>query len=266
MNKSKTITIVGLGCFGKILYQLLKNDFKVFLYDINPQAYTSIALNQKTQILHQEKKIYQSNTIFYCVPIAKFKNIIASHQKYFQENHLLVDVLSVKRYPKRIFNKYLKNKKTQALLTHPMFGPDSVAEQGFKNQPMVINKFRTNQKNYLFWKNYFISKGIKIITLKPNEHDRMAAFSQDVTHFLGRVLDNFNFEKTAIDTLGTKRLHQVKEQTCHDSWQLFLDLQTKNPYTKKMLVKLEKSFNQVKLAISKSSPANQKKCLSSRGR
>ena len=35
------------------------------------------------------------------------------------------------------------------------------------------------------------------------------------------------------------------EQTCNDTWQLFYDLQTLNPYTKKMRIKLGKNYDQL---------------------
>ncbi len=81
--------------------------------------------------------------------------------------------------------------------------------------------------------------------MKAANHDRLAAYSQGITHFIGRALQKFNFQATTIDTLGAKRLHQVKQQTCNDSWQLFVDLQTKNPYTKQMRIRLGKSLEKI---------------------
>jgi len=45
--------------------------------------------------------------------------------------------------------------------------------------------------------------------MSADEHDRLAAESQGVTHFVGRTLERFGFAQTGIDTLGTKRLHDV---------------------------------------------------------
>ena len=54
-----------------------------------------------------------------------------------------------------------------------------------------------------------------------------------------------NFTQTKIDTTGAKQLHQIKTQTCNDTWQLFTDLQTKNPYTSQMRDRLGDSFNKL---------------------
>ncbi|MDP3733393.1 MAG: prephenate dehydrogenase/arogenate dehydrogenase family protein, partial [Candidatus Daviesbacteria bacterium] len=100
----KTVSIVGFGRFGKTLYKLIKDDFIVSVFD------------KKDPV----EKIYNSEVIFYAIPISSFEKVIATHKKYFKKNHLLIDVLSVKLHPAKIFDKYLKGTPIQALLTHPM--------------------------------------------------------------------------------------------------------------------------------------------------
>ena len=57
----------------------------------------------------------------------------------FWHNKLVVDVLSVKNYPKDILGKYIDINKSDILLTHPMFGPDSAS-------------ISLNNKNFVYWK------------------------------------------------------------------------------------------------------------------
>jgi prephenate dehydrogenase len=221
----KKVAIVGFGRFGKTLKSLLENDFE------------SIIINKENA-----KDIINTDVIFYCVPISAFESVIKSHKKYFKDNHLLVDVLSVKMHPKKIFEKYLKGLKTQAILTHPMFGPDS-SKDGFDGLPMIMDKFKASKENYNFWKNFFVNKGLRIIEMSAQEHDQLAANSQGVTHFIGRLLEKFNFKSTEIDSLGSKKLQEVMGQTCNDTWQLFNDLQNFNPYTKTMRIKLGRTYD-----------------------
>jgi len=49
--------------------------------------------------------------------------------------------------------------------------------------------------------------------------------------------------KGPIDSLGTKLLLDVKEQTCNDTWELFAGLQHYNPYTKKMRLALGSAYD-----------------------
>lgn len=217
----KSVSIVGFGRFGKTLYQLIKNDFIVSTFDKNQ---------------NNLEEIYNSDVIFFAVPISSFETVISQHKKYFKDHHILIDVLSVKMHPANVFRKYL-DKDTQALLTHPMFGPDS-SKEGFENLPIIIDKFMADDTNYLFWKNYFKSKGLLVYEMTAKEHDKMAAGSQGVTHFIGRLLNAYGFKGSAIDSLGTRKLLEVVGQTCNDSWQLFMDLQHFNPYTKQMRIRL----------------------------
>ena len=221
----KKVAIVGFGRFGKILKSLLEKDFEL----------TIINKNNTVDIVN-------SDVIFYCVPISAFESVIKSHKKYFKDSHLLIDVLSVKMHPKKVLNKYLKNLKTQALLTHPMFGPDS-SKNGFSGLPIILDKFKTDDKNFTFWKDFFIKKGLKVIKMSAQEHDKLAANSQGVTHFIGRLLEKFAFKRTEIDSLGAKKLQEVMGQTCNDTWQLFSDLQNYNPYTKSMRIKLGRTYD-----------------------
>jgi len=226
----KKISIIGFGRFGKTLHNLLKDDFEVVVYTRGG----NVSL----------EKAYESDVIFYCVPISAFEEVIRSQQKYFKPNHLLIDVLSVKMHAKNVFEKYLKNSKTESLLTHPMFGPDS-SKNGFDGLPIILDKFKSNSENYNFWKKYFESKKLRVIEMSAEEHDKIAANSQGLTHFLGRLLDEFGMKPTKIDTLGAKKLLEVKEQTCNDTWELFTNLQHYNPYTKQMRLKLGEVYDKL---------------------
>ena len=240
----KRISIVGFGRFGKTLYRLMKDDFVITLYNrskIEPRVFGPM---KNTRIAKNIGDIYNGDYIFYAVPISAFEQLISSHTKYIRSHHVLIDVLSVKLFPAKIFSKYIKESQTQALLTHPMFGPDS-SKNGFEGLPMIIDKFRTDSATYNFWKEYFRSKKLRVIEMSAKEHDKIAANSQGLTHFVGRLLEDLDFQESPIDSLGAKKLWQIKEQTCNDTWQLFADLQHYNPYTRQMRLKLGDSYDKV---------------------
>lgn len=232
----KQISIVGFGRFGRTLYRLLKEDFAITLYN-RSKIEKDIEFTSATTITSELEEVYKSDVIFYAVPIESFEKVIASHRKYFRDRHLLIDVLSVKMHPEKIFTTYLKGSKTQAMLTHPMFGPDS-SREGFVGLPMIIDQFMADNSNFNFWKNLFASKKLNVLEMSARDHDRLAANSQGLTHFIGRLLEAYGLEPTSIDSLGTKKLLEVKGQTCNDTWQLFTNLQHYNPYTKRMRIKL----------------------------
>lgn len=234
----KSVSIIGFGRFGQTLYRLLKDDFDVTIYSRND-------VNDKNLPSTQDlKKAYQSEVIFYAVPISSFEEVISSHKKYFRDEHLLIDVLSVKMHPAEVFQKYLNNYKTQAILTHPMFGPDS-SKEGFEGLPIIMDKFKVDNNTYNFWKDYFKNKKLSVIELSPKEHDLLAANSQGLTHFIGRLLEEIDIKESPIDSSGAEKLLQIKEQTSNDSMQLFTDLQHFNPYTKSMRLRLGEAYDKL---------------------
>ena len=50
---------------------------------------------------------------------------------------------------------------------------------------------------------------------------------------------------TPIDTVGATKLLEVEEQTCNDTWELFINLQHYNPYTKEMRIRLGEAYDKL---------------------
>jgi prephenate dehydrogenase len=239
-----TLTIIGFGRFGQTLCRLLRDDFATTVYSRSPVTAIPADLKQNLTFTTDISKAYSSDIIVYAVPISAFESVIKSHLPYIESRHQLLDVLSVKMHPAKVFQSYLSKTGAQIILTHPMFGPDSSAA-GFANLPIVIHNLQAADETFHFWKRYFLTKHLRVIELTPEQHDKLAANSQGVTHFIGRLLHEFDFEPTQIDTVGSTKLHDIERQTVSDSWQLFKDLQHFNPYTKSMRLRLGEANDKV---------------------
>jgi prephenate dehydrogenase len=114
-----------------------------------------------------------------------------------------------------------------------MFGPDSARERS-DALPVIVWPERDRHRRYRRLLELYTSLGMRIIEMSPDDHDREAAFTQGVTHFVGRLLAEMSLQESEISTLGYKRLLQVMDQTCNDPVELFIDLQRFNPYTRRM--------------------------------
>jgi len=240
-----TVGVVGLGRFGRLWASMLRADFTVHAYDSDllQRAAAEREGIASTTLLDT----LSSDAIFYCVPISAFEPTLQEHLPYFHElggSRTLIDVLSVKLHARDVFERLLPP-GYQALLTHPLFGPDSVAASGMVGQTIVIDGFRLASEALQAWAAYFASKGLVVVPMSADEHDRLAAQSQGLTHFVGRTLERFGFTPTPIDTLGTRRLQDVTSQVSNDTWQLFVDLQTLNPHTKAMRLRLSEAQDSV---------------------
>ncbi|MCA9804898.1 MAG: prephenate dehydrogenase/arogenate dehydrogenase family protein [Cyanobacteria bacterium HKST-UBA02] len=251
MTEKKSVSIFGFGRFGQLLASILKPDFDLVICD---PARPDAEIQEAGFLPADQKRALTSSTIFYCVPISAFEEILAGQAPELQTSVLqgnkvtVIDVLSVKMHPRDVFARHLPD-SVEAILTHPMFGPDTVRQKGLSGLKMVMSNFRAESGTFSFWSDYFEGKELDVIEMSPEEHDEMAANSQGLAHFVGRVLDEFGLEETPIDTLGAKKLHEVRALAANDTWQLFNDLQTLNPYTRKMRIRLfeaqSRSFNRL---------------------
>ena len=130
------------------------------------------------------------------------------------------------------------------MLTHPMFGPYS-SQNGFANLPIIVDRGSADNKSFNFWKKFFTNKKLKVVVMSPKKHDQLAAKSQGVTHFIGRLIAEYGLKESSIDSMGTRKLLEIKKQMCDNSWQLFFNLQTYNPYTKKMHLEIGKAYQKL---------------------
>ena len=234
------VSIIGFGRFGAMLHSLLSKGFEVDVFDKN-----SIDNSDVNEVSLEDA--LQNETIFIAVPIRDFENLVKDISKKISSGKTVIDVCSVKVFPKKVMLDNLSN-ETDIIATHPLFGPDSLKDSG---SVMTMESVRNTFGRYDFWKNYFESQNISIEEISAEEHDMMAARSQGLTHFVGRVIDDFGTNQTRIDTEGYKALHKLVNQTCNDTWELFEDIQNFNPFTEKMISELNESFNKISEIIEK---------------
>lgn len=231
-----SIGIIGFGRFGKVLANILQRGFAIKAYDPKPAGpFPGVQFLDLDTVLNEK-------VVFIAVPIRHFESVIADISKKLKKETTLIDVCSVKSYPVNIMLKILPD-HIGVIATHPMFGPDSYMSNS--NLKMMINNTRDLYNQYSFWKRFFSDQSIQIIEMTPDQHDRLAAKTQGVTHFLGRMLKEFGIKKTNIDTQGFRDLLDLVGQTCNDTWELYADLQLYNPYTEDMVEKLKASTNKL---------------------
>jgi len=219
-----------------VLANILQRGFAIKAYDPKPAGpFPGVQFLDLDTVLNEK-------VIFIAVPIRHFESVIADISKKLKKETTLIDVCSVKSYPVNIMLKILPD-HIGVIATHPMFGPDSYMSNS--NLKMMINNTRDLYNQYSFWKRFFSDQSIQIIEMTPDQHDRLAAKTQGVTHFLGRMLKEFGIKKTNIDTQGFRDLLDLVGQTCNDTWELYADLQLYNPYTEDMVEKLKASTNKL---------------------
>ncbi|KAF7133193.1 hypothetical protein RHSIM_Rhsim09G0181600 [Rhododendron simsii] len=89
-------------------------------------------------------------------------------------------------------------------------------------------------------------QGCKMLEMSCEEHDKLAARSQFLTHTIARTLSEMAIESTPIDTKNFETLVKLKESTMRNSFDLFSGLFIHNRFAKQELKNLEVALEKVK--------------------
>lgn len=240
LDKNTTVAIIGFGRFGQLMVKiLLKHSLaKIILIETK-----KINISHKNIVVKSVEGVKNADVIIPCVPISKFESVIKQISPRVKKGTIVMDVCSVKMFPVNIMKAHLPN-STQIIATHPMFGPDSYRiKKKLNGLKLAIWNISANEKNYQQIKEFFANLGLNIIELSPKVHDKFLAFSLGYSYFIGKISQRINIKKTPINTYDFQLLLEHLSIIKNDSEQLFFDIQTKNPYAKNMLIKLNKTFN-----------------------
>src|SRR3990167_1776621 len=240
MNTIKTVGIIGYGRFGLLLESLIKKirpsiDLKVYSRNISPDLKHFFSFEDTAQC----------DLIFPAVPISAFENVIKMISKTIKVNSIVMDICSVKVHPIKIMKKYLPQGVT-IIATHPLFGPQTV--QILKNKlsglSIVMQFVRGDKSKYEDVKKIFKDLDLKIIEMDATSHDKYVAKSQFPAHIIGNIAAGINLLPQVTDTKSNEALNNFLIMIQADP-KLLIDIYRYNPYCKKELQKIERSFESV---------------------
>ena len=232
MNTSVKIGVYGMGRFGSFwASELAKHGLLVYGYGRSAKT-APVGVH-----LVSEDEVLACDVLFFCVAISAFEEVLKRTASKIQASTLVMDTCSVKIYPAKLMRKYLAE-DVPCIATHPMFGPDS-GKDGIAGLPMVICPVHAPATLVQQWVDEFSRWKLEVHQMSCEQHDREAAWSQGITHFVGRTLSELSLGETQLATTGYRSLTSIVEQTCNDPLQLFYDLQRYNPYAKQMRMGLK---------------------------
>ncbi len=232
------VGVYGLGRFGAFWADLLSRHFSVTAWSRNPDRPVPEGVRRVSLT-----ELFEADVVWLCPAISSMEEVLTEIAPLVRPDQVIADTCSVKIVPARLMEEKLPA-YARLLATHPMFGPDS-AKAGLTGLPIVLYDLRGASEPLQFWDHAFSSMGMNVLQMTPEEHDRAAAYTQGVTHYLGRVLDDMGLRSHPIATKGYQRLLDLVQQTCNDPFQLFLDMQHYNPHTPAMRADLRASLDRI---------------------
>jgi len=201
-----------------------------------------VLVSSRTTSLSKEELIRKSDIIIISVPIKSTIPVIREITPFIKEGKLLMDLTSLKVGP---INEMLKS-KADVLGAHPLFAP-SIGD--VRGQTIILCPQRISNKELYQKLNFiFTNRGANIVEMTPEEHDKMMAVIQGLTHFSAIALChcmkdlNFDIKKSFECTSPVYRLTlDMAGRILNQEPELYADISLLNPITPEILLQYIKS-------------------------
>ncbi len=139
-------------------------------------GYEVLSSGRKT-VVTPEDIAKKSDIVMISVPIRETVRIIERITPYLSESQLICDLTSLKTAPVEAMLK----SRSEVIGLHPMFGP---SVQSLRRQTIVVCPSRCTDASRETLTALFRNEGANITISTPEEHDRIMAVVQGLTHFM----------------------------------------------------------------------------------
>ncbi len=139
-------------------------------------GYTVLISGRKTRI-SPEDIAKTSDIVMISVPIRETVRMIERIRPYLSESQVLCDLTSLKTAPVEA----MLQSRSEVIGLHPMFGP---SVQSLRKQTIIVCPSRCTDASLRMLTTLFRNEGAHITISTPEEHDRIMAVVQGLTHFM----------------------------------------------------------------------------------
>ncbi len=195
MAKKKISIMGGYGGMGAFFAKLFKEEgFSVTISGPSEIKGKNVAKELGAEYVKDNKKAAKgADIVMISVPIDHTLDVIKEVAPTVKKGALLMDVTSIKEEPCKAMKEFC-NKGVEILGTHPVFSHRVGTLEG---QVFVLTPVRG--KTWLTWFKEFLSRHkARIYESTPEEHDRIMAVVQGLTHFayisIGKTLEELDLD------------------------------------------------------------------------
>ena len=243
------VAVVGFGTFGQFLARrwvsrgqrilaTSRTDYSALAADMGVEYFASAA----------ELSAHEVDVVLVSTSIMSFESVLSKLPTSLTRGRLVVDVLSVKSHAKTTMLRLLPA-EADLLCLHPMFGPES-GKDGWDGLPVVYEGVRVvDHRRAARFLSLFDEEGCNMVQMSCEEHDKLAAGSQFVTHLTGRLLARLGVAPSPIATQGYRALLKLVDNTQQDSFDLFYALYSHNPASSQTLADFANAFEELRAEL-----------------
>lgn len=221
------IGLIGFGAFGRLAGACLASHVPTLVHDPAVPGSDIEAAGASPASLEDAAAC---DVCIMAVPVQAIERVCLQIAPLVRPGTLIVDVASIKIGPTETMRRLLPP-HNDILGTHPLFGPQTVAEVGLRGQAIALCPVRIDRKRLETVRAFLAGTlGLRVVETTPDEHDRQMALVQGITHLIGHAARAMNLPELPLTTLAYQRLLQMKHNVERDSTELFEAIQTLNPY------------------------------------
>lgn len=223
----KTLGLMGLGAFGRLMLKHLRPYFDVRAFDPSPEA---VAYGREQGVaMVTPAEVAQAEIVILGPPVRKMGEAVAMIRDHLNPGALVLDVGSVKYNVAQLLEKELPA-HVDIVCTHPLFGPQS-GKDGIAGLKMVVCPVRGEarlQKVVDFLRSKL---ELNVFVITPEDHDRELAIVQGLSHMIANVLLEMEPLPRNLTTKSYEKIMEGVDMLRYDSMELFLAIERDNPFS-----------------------------------
>ncbi|MDI6643310.1 MAG: prephenate dehydrogenase/arogenate dehydrogenase family protein [Candidatus Hodarchaeaceae archaeon] len=173
------VAVIGTGAMGRWLAGFAKQNLgEVVVADISATKAEKIASELCVSSKPIMEAAAEADLVLVAVPISKTPEVVKSLAKVARKDALIADVASVKSDVVEAMQEV--KVKLELVSIHPLFGPGATS---IKGKDFVVVPVRPG-KRYAELKRILVGLGARVSEMEAEEHDRLMAIIQCMTHFV----------------------------------------------------------------------------------
>lgn len=223
---TREVGIIGFGRCGRLAARLLGERYRLAAADRRDLSGEARALGVDWGPVAE---VAARSVVLLAVPIRVLPDVLDEIAPHLARGALVVDLCSVKVRPMEWMAARLPAGVRWAG-THPLFGPDSVREQGASEQRIVVCAAPGQADAALEVCRSARELGLEPLTIQPDDHDRAMARSQALVFLAARSLRRAGIALTEFGTPSERRLYSALRLVEADSDELYEDILRLNPF------------------------------------